>query len=132
MSVHDPPRRTTGGRCDINAAGPATCHRPCPSTVIGTVSDTIEGRVGMKVFVAGATGAVGKRLVPMLLASGYDVTAATRSAEKASWLSAVGANPVVVDALDRNAVIQAVVRAKPDVVLHELTGLVKAKSFKRF
>jgi hypothetical protein len=86
--------------------------------------------MAMKVFVAAATGAVGKRLVPMLVASGYDVTDSTRSAEKAGWLSSVGAKSAVVDALDRNAVMQAVVRAEPDVVVHELTGPVAAKSFK--
>jgi 2-alkyl-3-oxoalkanoate reductase len=86
----------------------------------------------MKVFVAGATGAVGKRLVPRLLASGYEVTGSTRSPEKAAWLSDIGAKPAVVDALDRTAVMQAVMRAEPEVVLHELTGLVNARSFKNF
>jgi nucleoside-diphosphate-sugar epimerase len=86
----------------------------------------------MKVFVAGATGAVGKRLVPLLVASGYEVTGSTRSAEKADWLRSVGATPAVVDGLDRNAVIQAVMRAEPEVVVHELTGLVGAKNFKKF
>jgi nucleoside-diphosphate-sugar epimerase len=86
----------------------------------------------MKVFVAGATGAVGKRLVPLLVASGYEVTGSTRSPHKAEWLTDVGANPAVVDALDRNAVMQAVMRAEPDVVLHELTGLANAKSFRKF
>ena len=86
----------------------------------------------MKVFVAGATGAVGKRLVPMLVASGHDVTGSTRSPEKASWLRGVGATPVVVDGLDRDAVIQAVTAAAPEIVVHEMTGLVGAKNFKRF
>lgn len=86
----------------------------------------------MKVFVAGATGAVGKRLVPMLVASGYEVTGSTRSPRKESWLREVGATPVVVDALDRNAVMQAVMRAEPEIVVHELTGLVGAKNFKKF
>jgi 2-alkyl-3-oxoalkanoate reductase len=86
----------------------------------------------MKVFVAGATGAVGQRLVPLLVASDYDVTGSTRTADKARWLTAVGAKSVVVDAFDRAAVMQAVMRAEPDVVLHEMTGLVNAKSFKKF
>jgi nucleoside-diphosphate-sugar epimerase len=86
----------------------------------------------MKVFVAGATGVVGKRLVPLLVASGYEVTGSTRSAENEGWLRKVGAQPVVVDALDRNAVMQAVLRAGPDLVIHELTGLTGAKSFKKF
>ena len=86
----------------------------------------------MNVFVAGATGAVGKRLVPLLVASGYEVTGSTRSPEKANWLRDVGATAVVLDGLDRNAVMQAVMRAEPEIVLHELTGLVGAKNFKKF
>ena len=78
-----------------------------------------------KVFVAGATGAVGKRLVPMLVADGYEVTGSTRSAEREPWLREVGAKPVVVNALDRDAVMQALLHAKPDAVIHELTGLTK-------
>jgi nucleoside-diphosphate-sugar epimerase len=85
-----------------------------------------------KVFVAGATGAVGKRLVPMLVSSGYEVTGSTRSAEKEGWLREVGAKPAIVDALDRNAVMKAVMQAEPDVVVHELTGLVGVRSFKKF
>ena len=86
----------------------------------------------MKVFVAGATGAVGKRLVPLLVASGYEVTAMTRSSEKADSLRAVGAEPVVADGLDRVALIGAVTRAEPEVVIHQMSGLTGAKSFKRF
>jgi 2-alkyl-3-oxoalkanoate reductase len=85
-----------------------------------------------KVFVAGATGAVGKRLVPILVASGYEVTGSTRSPEKEGWLREVGADPVLIDGLDRNAVMKGVMRAEPDVVVHELTGLASAKSFKKF
>jgi NAD(P)-dependent dehydrogenase (short-subunit alcohol dehydrogenase family) len=67
----------------------------------------IDRRRTIKVFVAGATGAVGKRLVPLLVASGYEVTGSTRSAQKEKWLREVGAKPAVVDALDRDAVMQA-------------------------
>lgn len=86
----------------------------------------------MKVFVAGATGAVGKRLVPLLVASGYDVVAMTRTADKAATLHAIGAEPVVADGLDRDAIMQAVARAEPDVVIHQMTGLTGIKSFKKF
>src|SRR5438034_4875613 len=86
----------------------------------------------MKVFVAGATGAVGRRLVPLLVASGYDVVAMTRSPEKADSLRAAGAEPVVADGLDRPAVMKAVVRAEPEVVIHQMTGLTDVKSFKKF
>jgi 2-alkyl-3-oxoalkanoate reductase len=87
----------------------------------------------MKVFVTGATGAVGRRLVPLLVASGYETTAMARSQEKAAALAASGATPVVADGLDRAAVIQAAMRAEPDVVIHHMTGLTGgAKSFKHF
>jgi nucleoside-diphosphate-sugar epimerase len=86
----------------------------------------------MKVFVAGATGAIGNRLVPLLVASGYEVTGMTHSNEKAGLLRTSGAEPVVADGLDRTAVLEAVERAKPDVVIHHMTGLTGAKNFKRF
>ena len=86
----------------------------------------------MKVFVAGASGAVGKRLVPLLVAGGYEVTAMTRSAEKAELLRSSGAEPVVADGLDRAAVTEAVTSAEPEVVIHQMTGLAGVKSFRRF
>jgi nucleoside-diphosphate-sugar epimerase len=86
----------------------------------------------MKVFVAGATGVVGRRLVPLLVAAGYEVSGSTRSPEKAGWLRDVGAGAIVVDALDRTAVMQALIQARPEVVIHEMTGLTGAKSFKKF
>lgn len=86
----------------------------------------------MKVFVAGATGAIGKRLVPQLVASGYEVVAMTRSPRHADPLRAAGAQPVVVDVFDRSAVMQAVKRAEPEVVIHELTDLKGLKNFKQF
>jgi nucleoside-diphosphate-sugar epimerase len=86
----------------------------------------------MKVFVAGASGAVGAQLVPLLVASGYEVVAMGRSAEKADWLRSVGAEPVVADGHDRDAVVRAVGRAEPQVVVHHMTALTGVKSFKRF
>ena len=86
----------------------------------------------MKVFVAGATGAIGARLVPMLVAAGHDVVATSRSPEKAARLAALGAEPVVVDALDRDAVIAAVTTAAPDVVVHELTALAGITNLRDF
>src|ERR671936_2914797 len=91
-----------------------------------------KGRRAMKVFVAGATGVVGRRLVPLLVAAGYEVSGSTRSPEKAGWLRDVGAGAIVVDALDRTAVMQALIQARPEVVIHEMTGLTGAKSFKKF
>src|SRR5438552_2934746 len=86
----------------------------------------------MKLFVAGATGAVGKRLVPLLVASGHEVVGMTRSPEKAERLRAAGAEPAVADGLDRAAVIEAVTRAKPEVVIHQMTALTGVKRFKKF
>ena len=76
----------------------------------------------MKVFVAGATGAIGKRLVPQLVASGYEVVAMTRSPKNVEPLRAAGAQLVVADALDRSAVVQALSQAKPEVVNKAKSG----------
>lgn len=77
----------------------------------------------MRVFLAGATGAIGRRLVPMLLADGHQVTGMTRSPEKLDGLRALGAEPVLADALDAAAVSAAVREAHPDAVVHQLTAL---------
>jgi hypothetical protein len=79
----------------------------------------------MRVFVAGGTGALGRRLVPLLVASGHEVVVLTRSPARAEWLQRAGATAVVGDALDRDAVMEAVVRAEPEVVVHELTAFSK-------
>jgi 2-alkyl-3-oxoalkanoate reductase len=86
----------------------------------------------MRIFVAGASGAVGGRLVPMLVDGGHDVVAMTRSPQKAEALRALGAEPAVADGLDRSAVMQAVVRAEPEVVIHQMTALSEIKSMKKF
>ena len=77
----------------------------------------------MRVFLAGATGAIGRPLVPMLVSAGHDVTAMVRSERSAALARQLGADPVLADALDRNAVIRAVEIARPDAVIHELTAL---------
>jgi nucleoside-diphosphate-sugar epimerase len=77
----------------------------------------------MRVFLAGATGVIGRRLVPMLLAEGHQVTGMTRSPGKAQQLRIAGAEPVVADALDRQAVQAAVREARPEAVIHQLTAL---------
>ena len=86
----------------------------------------------MKVFVAGATGAVGKFLVPQLVKGGYEVIALTRSPRHVEALRAAGAEPAVADALDRDAIVQAIQRARPEVIIHELTALTGVKNFKKF
>jgi len=77
----------------------------------------------MNIFVAGATGAIGRQLVPALRAAGHDVTALVRSAAGEETVRALGATPVQGDALDRGDVIRAVRTARPDVIVHQLTGL---------
>ena len=76
-----------------------------------------------KVFLAGATGAIGKRLVPLLLDVGYEVFGTTRSESKAGRLQAAGATPIVVDVFDAAALSRAVVAARPEIVIHQLTDL---------
>ncbi|MFL5883448.1 MAG: NAD-dependent epimerase/dehydratase family protein [Thermoleophilaceae bacterium] len=77
----------------------------------------------MKVLVAGAAGAIGKQLVPMLVARGHEVTGMTRSPSKEALVRQLGAKPVVADALDPDQVARAVAQAEPDVIVHELTAL---------
>ena len=77
----------------------------------------------MRVFVAGAAGAIGQQLLPQLAAQGHQVTAATRSPVKAAMLRELGADPVVLDGLDPAAVGEAVARAEPEVVVHQMTSL---------
>jgi nucleoside-diphosphate-sugar epimerase len=86
----------------------------------------------MKVFVAGASGAIGMQLVPQLLAGGHSVVAMTRSEQKARFLGELGAETAIADGLDRAGVMQAVMRAEPEVVVHELTALTGVTSFKNF
>lgn len=76
-----------------------------------------------KVFLAGAAGAIGRRLVPLLLQHGWQVVGTTRSADKAEALAAAGVQPVVVDVFDAQALQRAVAHAQPAVVLHQLTDL---------
>jgi nucleoside-diphosphate-sugar epimerase len=77
----------------------------------------------MKIFLAGASGVIGRRLTPLLVSAGHAVTGTTRSAEKAGALRQSGADAVVVDVFDRNALRDAVVEAPPEVVIHQLTDL---------
>jgi nucleoside-diphosphate-sugar epimerase len=77
----------------------------------------------MRVFLAGASGAIGRALVPQLVAAGHDVTGTTRSEQRAEAIRAAGARAAVCDVLDANALRAAVVEAAPDVVVHELTAL---------
>ena len=86
----------------------------------------------MRIFIAGATGAVGRRLVPLLVSGGHQVTGMTRSPGKAAWLRAAGAEPVVADALDRDDVLRVVTAARPEVVVHQLTDLSGMTNLRKF
>ena len=77
----------------------------------------------MRVFVAGATGAIGRQFVPRLVAAGHEVTGMTRSESKQAMVRELGAMPVVADALEPHAVADAVGRARPEVIVHQLTAL---------
>lgn len=77
----------------------------------------------MKVFLAGATGVVGRLLLPLLVEAGHEVVGTTRRAEKTKQITAAGGQPVVADALDREAMFAALRAERPDVVIHQLTDL---------
>lgn len=84
----------------------------------------------MRIFLAGGTGVLGSRLVPALVAAGHQVTATTRQADRAHAMRDAGATPVVLDALDGEAVHAAVAAAQPEVVLHQLTAITGGESLK--
>ena len=77
----------------------------------------------MRVFLAGAAGAIGRRLVPLLVGAGHQVTGTTRSAESGRELERAGVTPAVLDVFDAGAVTAAVRAAQPEVVIHQLTDL---------
>ena len=86
----------------------------------------------MRVFVAGATGVIGRYLVPGLVTAGHEVTGSTRSPAKAGQLEEQGATPVIVDGLDREGVLKAVTAAQPEVIVHQMTSLTSMRSFRHF
>jgi nucleoside-diphosphate-sugar epimerase len=86
----------------------------------------------MKVFLAGATGAIGQQLVPILLSGGHQVVASTRTPDKLARLRDAGATPVVMDGLNRDEVLRTVAAARPDAIVHQMTALTRMKSLKRF
>jgi nucleoside-diphosphate-sugar epimerase len=77
----------------------------------------------MRIFLAGAAGAIGRRLVPLLQGAGHHVVGTTRSTSKADLLRAAGVEPVVLDVFDRALLTRAVSAARPDIVIHQLTDL---------
>src|SRR4051794_22288825 len=102
-------------------AGAVVCHRQHCYLVSQGQNET-TGAV-MKIFVAGATGVLGRALVPQLVAQDHEVVGMTRSASKQALVRSLGARPVVADALDPDAVARAVASAEPEVIVHQLTAL---------
>ena len=86
------------------------------------IRDTKTG-IAMNVFLAGATGAIGRRLTPLLKNAGHSVAGTTRSPAKVDAVRALGSQPVVVDVFDADALTRAVAAAAPDAVIHQLTDL---------
>ncbi|PKW12320.1 Nucleoside-diphosphate-sugar epimerase [Streptomyces sp. 1222.5] len=84
----------------------------------------------MRVFVAGGSGVLGRRLVPRLRASGHQVTATTTSSAKVAQLAQLGADGVVMDGLDAASVGEAVAKARPDVIVHQMTAISMAHAGK--
>lgn len=86
----------------------------------------------MKVLVAGATGAVGRALVPVLRRRGHQVFGTTRSQSNAQVVHAMGAEPVIMDGLNRTEVLEAVGRVQPGAIVHQMTSLASMKNLKHF
>ena len=86
----------------------------------------------MRILVAGGTGAVGRRLVPLLVTRGHRVAVTTRTPSKSDLVRTMGADPIVADGLDRQAVERAVDAARPEVIVHQMTSLAKLRNPKHF
>lgn len=86
----------------------------------------------MRVFLAGATGALGRTLVPMLVDAGHHVVGTTRTEAHAPGLAQAGAEPVIMDGLDADSVMKAITEAHPDIVIHQLTALKKLSNLKKY
>lgn len=84
---------------------------------------SVRSKESRSVFVAGAAGAVGRQLLPMLIEAGYKVFGTTRSPAKTGQMEAIGVRPVLVDVFDRDSLAAAVDEAKPDIIIHQLTDL---------
>src|SRR5438046_1409783 len=88
--------------------------------------------VVMRILVAGATGVIGRRLVPLLVQAGHEVIGITRTLAKSQGLRLMGAEAEVLDVLDANAVMAALRKANPDVVVHELTAIPERLNVRQF
>jgi nucleoside-diphosphate-sugar epimerase len=86
----------------------------------------------MRVFVAGSTGVIGRVLAPQLVEHGHEVVALVRSPQKSKVVEAFGAKAAVADALDKEALTETIIKAAPEVIIHQLTALVSAGNLKKF
>src|SRR5216117_4020550 len=86
----------------------------------------------MRVFVAGASGAIGTRLVPQLIDRGHEVLGTSRSPGNAERVRALGAEPIALDLLDARAVRKAVLETQPEAIVHQATALADLRAFKHF
>src|SRR5688572_27550884 len=86
----------------------------------------------MRIFLAGATGALGRQLLPRLVARGHAVTGLTRSEGKQQLIRDLGGRPVVGDALDAESIAQAVAAAEPEAIVHQLTAIPHALDLRHF
>jgi len=86
----------------------------------------------MRIFVAGATGAIGLQLVPQLIAAGHSVVGTTRTAAKAELIKRMGAEPVIADGLDAPAIRAAVIAAEPDTIIDQMTDLADVRDIRHF
>jgi nucleoside-diphosphate-sugar epimerase len=84
----------------------------------------------LRIFLAGASGAIGRRLTPLLIACGHEVIGATRTETKMESLRQAGAEPILLDALDRDAVLKSVLSARPDVIVHQMTSLTRFRNLR--
>src|SRR2546423_12523477 len=131
------PRRQPPGGHRQGASGPPGApglrlarSRSRRARVAAGPRDRGAARGRMRVFVAGATGAIGRPLVAQLLAAGHEPTGMARSAKKADELRAAGARAAVCDALEADALRRVVVEAAPEVLVHQLTDLPKEWSMR--
>src|SRR3954469_15068583 len=114
----------------MSRSSAAACHGSRPPKTVGCDRKRTEDT--MRVFVAGASGALGSRLVPQLIDAGHDVTGTHKSPASAELLRALGARPVRVDLLDARAVRNAVLESEPEAIVHEVTALANAKWGRNF
>ena len=102
------------------------------SGLVSEASGSISEIVRCEFSVAGAAGAIGRRLIPQLVARGHQVTASTRGSARLEQLRRLGAEPVVVDGLDAAAVGEAIARSEPDVIVHQMTALAGKANLRNF